>query len=117
MPTITRFVFSVSPGISGRLTVKLRGRAQASDWSRGRTLSSRARGETTARHGTLRRLLDGDLAPREISSEECTDHEYKHKRDCHYSATHNPAAKGGKLRILKLIKAPTPHPVRVTQPA
>jgi len=28
-------------------------------WSRGRTLSSRARGDTTELHGTLQRLLDG----------------------------------------------------------
>jgi hypothetical protein len=40
-----------------RLTVKLRGRAQASDWSRGCTLSSRTRGDTTALHGPLQRLL------------------------------------------------------------
>ena len=35
----------------GRLTVKLRGRPQAPDWSRGCTLSSRTRGDTTAHHG------------------------------------------------------------------
>ena len=31
------------------------------DWSRGRTLSSRARGETTDSHGPLQRLLEGSL--------------------------------------------------------
>src|SRR5579863_1134876 len=41
------------------LRVKLSGRAEATDWSRGCTLSSRARGETTDFHGTLQRLLDG----------------------------------------------------------
>src|SRR5262249_44442289 len=44
--------------ISGCLTVKLRGRASAPDWSRGRMISPRARGETTEPHGTLQRLLD-----------------------------------------------------------
>src|SRR5262249_19183918 len=41
------------------LTVKLRGRAQVPDWSRGCTLSSRTRGDTTDSHGPLQRLLDG----------------------------------------------------------
>jgi len=40
------------------LTVKLSGRAQALDWSRGRILSSSARGDTTDPHGPLQRLLD-----------------------------------------------------------
>src|SRR5205823_12560934 len=40
------------------LTVKLSGRAQALDWSRGRILSSSARGDTTDFHGPLQRLLD-----------------------------------------------------------
>ena len=39
------------------LTVKLNGRAEAPDWSRGRTMSSGARGETTEHHGPLQRLL------------------------------------------------------------
>ena len=39
------------------ITVKLRGWPQPPDWSRGRTISSRARGDTTERHGTLQRLL------------------------------------------------------------
>ena len=39
------------------LTVKLRGRTEAPDWSRGRTISSRARGDATEPHGTLQRLL------------------------------------------------------------
>jgi hypothetical protein len=38
--------------------VKLKGRAQAPDWSRGCTLSSRTRGDTNDCHGTLQRLLD-----------------------------------------------------------
>jgi hypothetical protein len=45
------------PQSHGHLTVKLRGREPALDHSRGRTLASRARGETTASHGTLQRLL------------------------------------------------------------
>jgi hypothetical protein len=40
------------------LTVKLRGRAMAPDWSRGSTLPYRTRGDTTDPHGTLQRLLD-----------------------------------------------------------
>src|SRR5262249_57394453 len=44
---------------SGRLTVKLRGRPEAPDWSRGCKLSSRTRGDTTDVHGPLQRLLDG----------------------------------------------------------
>jgi hypothetical protein len=47
-----------------RLTVKLRGLAQAPDWSRGRTVSSSARGDTTALHGPLQRLL-GVIVSRE----------------------------------------------------
>src|SRR5215469_7066695 len=39
------------------LTVKLRGRPGAPDWSRGCTLSSRTRGDTTDVHGPLQRLL------------------------------------------------------------
>jgi hypothetical protein len=49
-----------------RLTVKLRGRAEAPDQSRGCTLSSRTRGETTASHGPLQRLLDA-LAAESLS--------------------------------------------------
>jgi hypothetical protein len=40
------------------LTVKLRGREKEPGQSRGRTLSSRARGDTTEPHGTLQRLLE-----------------------------------------------------------
>ena len=43
------------------LTVKLRGRAQAPDWSRGCRLSPRTRADTTDVHGPLQRLLDGAL--------------------------------------------------------
>ena len=45
-------------GHSWRLTVKLRGRPKAPDWSRGCTLSCRTRGDTTDVHGPLQRLLD-----------------------------------------------------------
>jgi len=38
--------------------VKLRGRPEAPDQSRGRTLSSSTRGDTTDSHGTLQRLLE-----------------------------------------------------------
>jgi hypothetical protein len=38
--------------------VKLRGRVQAFDWSSGRILSPRARGDTTELHGPLQRLLE-----------------------------------------------------------
>jgi len=42
----------------GGLTVKLRGRAEAPDWRRGRTLSPGARGaKPLAHHGPLQRLL------------------------------------------------------------
>ena len=47
----------------GGLTVKLRGRPEAPLKRRGRTLSSRARGDTTAPHGPLQRLLDGATFP------------------------------------------------------
>ena len=43
------------------LTVKLSGRTQASDRSRGRILFSRARGDTTERHGPLQRWLEVTL--------------------------------------------------------
>jgi len=46
------------------LTVKLRGRATAPDWSRGCTLSSRTRGDTTDSHGPLQRLLGAAEATR-----------------------------------------------------
>src|SRR5215475_2385494 len=42
----------------GCLTVKLRGRPEAPDWSRGCILSSRTRGDTADSHGPLQRLLD-----------------------------------------------------------
>jgi hypothetical protein len=38
--------------------VKLRGRVEAPNQSRGCTLSSRTRGDTTEHHGPLQRLLD-----------------------------------------------------------
>src|SRR5207253_988777 len=42
------------------LTVKLRGRPEAPDWSRGRTLSPGARGaKQTTHHGPLERVLEG----------------------------------------------------------
>jgi hypothetical protein len=53
----------VSEGCQGRLTDELRGRPEAPDQSRGRTLSFSARGETTERHGPLQRLLDGNANP------------------------------------------------------
>ena len=43
------------------LTVKLRDRPEAPGWSRGFTLSSRTRGDTTALHGPLQRLLEATL--------------------------------------------------------
>ena len=49
-----------------RLTVKLRGRTEAPDQSRGRTLSPGARGDTTACHGPLQRLLAS--APIEVNA-------------------------------------------------
>src|SRR5215469_18829750 len=45
----------------GRLTVKLRGRPEAPDWSRGCTLSFRTRGDTTDSHGPLQRLLGDNV--------------------------------------------------------
>jgi hypothetical protein len=45
--------------------VKLRGRPEAPDWSRGRTISSRARGDTTALHGSLQRLLGAISNPKD----------------------------------------------------
>jgi|HubBroStandDraft_3_1064219.scaffolds.fasta_scaffold88619_2 hypothetical protein len=45
-----------------RLTVKLRGRQETPDWSRGCTMSSRTRGDTTDCHGSLQRLLGGSTA-------------------------------------------------------
>jgi hypothetical protein len=50
--------FGTAPS-DGGLTDELRGRVEAPDQSRGRTISSRARGDTTASHGPLQRLLDG----------------------------------------------------------
>jgi len=58
-----------------RLTVKLRGRAQAPDWSRGCTLSPRTRGDTTDSHGPLQRLLGGERT-NELTSNELTDRAY-----------------------------------------
>ena len=39
--------------------MKLRGRVQTPDRSRGRTVATRARGDTTGLHGPLQRLLEG----------------------------------------------------------
>jgi hypothetical protein len=54
-----------------QLTVKLRGRTEAPDERRGRTLSPRARGANqTTPHGPLQRLLGCDadaLAARDLS--------------------------------------------------
>jgi hypothetical protein len=43
--------------------VKLRGRTQPPDQSRGCTLSSRTRGDTIEHHGPLQRLLDATKPP------------------------------------------------------
>jgi len=51
-----------------RLTVKLRGRTQAPDWSRRCTISSSTGGDTTAPHGPLQRLLGGNLLEGELWS-------------------------------------------------
>ena len=51
-----------------QLTDELRGRPEAPDQSRGCTLSSRARGDTTERHGPLQRLLDGKAEARSLES-------------------------------------------------
>ena len=53
------------------LTVKLRGRTQAPDQSRGCTISASARGDITAPHGPLQRLLGGRTAkaPPQLSRE------------------------------------------------
>ena len=48
--------------IGWRLTVKLRGRPEAPPKRRRRRLSSRARGDTTAHHGPLQRLLEDQTA-------------------------------------------------------
>jgi len=48
--------------VTAHLTVKLRGRIEAPEWSRGCTLSSRTGGDTTDSHGPLQRLLDRGLA-------------------------------------------------------
>ena len=42
------------------LTVKLRDRTEAPDWTRGCTLSSNTRGDTTGSHGPLQRLLSAN---------------------------------------------------------
>ena len=52
------------------LTVKLRGRASAFDWSPGCTISYRTRGDNSDCHGTLQRLLERKArsAPRKRSA-------------------------------------------------
>ncbi len=50
--------------IATALTVKLRGRTEASSRSRRCTLSSRTRGDTTAHHGPLQRLLGDGIRRR-----------------------------------------------------
>jgi len=54
-------------GLGWRLTVKLRGRAEASAGRRGRTLSSSARGaKQITHHGPLQRLLEDHTALRNL---------------------------------------------------
>ena len=52
---------SVMAGLH-RLTVKLSGHVRAADWSRGRTLLFRARGDTDDLHGPLQRLLGAGIS-------------------------------------------------------
>ena len=52
---------SVRDTENSRLTVKLRGRAEAPDQSRGCTLSPSTRGDTPDFHGPLQRWLDARL--------------------------------------------------------
>jgi len=54
---LTRLIRSEARHLAVRLTLKLRGRTQAPDWSRGCTLSPRTRGDTSDSHGPLQRLL------------------------------------------------------------
>jgi len=49
------------------LTVQLRGRPEVPNWSRGCTLSSRTRGNTTDYQGPLQRLLDGGHVDHEFA--------------------------------------------------
>src|SRR5262249_2059038 len=63
---------TVPPAI--RLTVKLRGRPEAPDWSRGCTLSSRTRGDNTDLHGPLQRLLEVSPMVSRIAVQQATDH-------------------------------------------
>src|SRR5882762_9616156 len=51
------------------LTVKLRGRALAFDWSRGCTLASSTCSDTTELHGPLQRLLDSRCASTKVSAQ------------------------------------------------
>ena len=53
-------------GRTGLLTVKLRGRTEAPDQRRGRTLSYGARGDTTDCHGPLQRLLGDNISLPEL---------------------------------------------------
>src|SRR5262249_41750938 len=53
-------VISAGTGGLRRPTVKLRGREPETDLSRGRTMILSARGDATAHHGTLQRLLGGN---------------------------------------------------------
>jgi hypothetical protein len=57
-PTLTHVDFRYWLMADCGLTVKLRGRAKASDESHGCALSSRTGGDSTERHGPLQRLLD-----------------------------------------------------------
>src|SRR4029077_4586035 len=50
------------------LTVKLRGRAQAPKQSRGCTMSSRTRGDTTESHGPLQRWLEPQPSKESVRS-------------------------------------------------
>src|SRR5580658_1943423 len=59
------------------LTVKLRGRPEALDWSRGRTLFPRARGDTTEHHGPLQRWLGLRLPS--MTSPRLDEHDRRHQ--------------------------------------
>jgi hypothetical protein len=68
------------PHSLGPLTVKLRGRTQAPDQSRGRTISSRARGDTTVHHGPLQRLLG--IGPDQAKSRDLLWHRHERRVSC-----------------------------------
>ena len=92
--------------------MKLRGRPEAPDQSRGCTLSSRTRGDTTDFHGPLQRLLGAMLAIRLTS---VTNHGNLNQRSCVGNGVNDaPVSNANSPEVIRTLELSAAGRARVT---